>query len=456
MFFPYSFAIFVASFLPVGSFDLADTDSVCDDTEISLRQLRARQLTNTTEGTDGACGGLEDPRNADCAEQVQWAFEKGLKQHPGWYFVPLGTISRTGPSDAKIGDLQRIFFCGRAGKTRCGLPPCTCTSPPCNVCEAPELAPKLSKAFTRIKRFDFTGDAKKEFDVVQIPDQNMTHSCSNYVDDGSTVFTKDGKLVVKVSSACPDGTCLNSGRAMSRDAFTYGVFTFSAKVPKCNSVWPALWLLPENSKGDGKYGPWPCSGEIDLLETVNDDSHGAFNLVAGFGSRGGCYDPAAVTCNACAPPSYCTSTTLADAEASHLMVEDVNCAAGETSWKEHLFVLLWQRDEISAFVDPTLSYNQAGQLISIQEKLRHGSATFKTYKRPTTPTWSAVQDYMNKCFPGRHAADAPFDIPMKIVLNIAVGGYGGAPCFWGEKTCADSCGAALGSELIISDISVWQ
>ena len=84
-----------------------------------------------------ACGALEDPQNAGCAEAVQWAFEKGLKQHPGtmcdmsswelgterftsafffsifywlvcegWYFVPLGTISRTGPSDAKIGDLQ--------------------------------------------------------------------------------------------------------------------------------------------------------------------------------------------------------------------------------------------------------------------------------------------------------------------------------------------------------------
>ena len=33
------------------------------------------------------------------------------------------------------------------------------------------------------------------------------------MDDGSTVFTKDGKLVVKVSSACPDGMCLNSGSA---------------------------------------------------------------------------------------------------------------------------------------------------------------------------------------------------------------------------------------------------
>ena len=26
----------------------------------------------------------------------------------GWYFVPLGTISRTGPSDAKLGDLQPL------------------------------------------------------------------------------------------------------------------------------------------------------------------------------------------------------------------------------------------------------------------------------------------------------------------------------------------------------------
>ena len=450
---PAGFLVFLVCLQPIHS-EFVET-SVCDDgTEISLRQLRARQLTNES----AACGALEDPQNAGCAEAVQWAFEKGLKQHPGWYFVPLGTISRTGPSDAKLGDLQRIFFCGRAGKTapKCGLPPCVCTSPPCNACEAPEVPPKLSKAFTRVKHFDFTGDAKKEFDVVEIPDQNMTHSCSNYVDDGSTVFTKDGKLVLKVSSACPDGTCLNSGRVMSRDAFTYGVFTFSAKVPKCNSVWPALWFLPESSKGNGKYGPWPCSGEIDLLETVNDDAHGAFNLVAGFGARGGCYDPAAVTCNACAPPSYCTSTTLADAEASHLLVEDVNCAAGENSWKEHLFVLVWQRDEISAFLDPTLSYNAAGQLVSVQEKHRPGAPTFKTYKRETTPTWSAVQDYMNKCFPGRHTPDAPFDIPMKIVMNIAVGGYGGAPCYWGEKTCAGSCGAAVGSELIISDISVWQ
>ncbi|CAK8994333.1 Ubiquitin-like domain-containing protein [Durusdinium trenchii] len=192
-----------------------------------------------------------------------------------------------------------------------------------------------------------------------------------------------------------------------------------------------------------------------VQETVNDDSHGAFNLVdalvgggdaavAGFGAAAGrCYDPAAVSCNACAPPSYCTSTTLADAEASHVLVEDVDCAAGQNSWKEHLFVLVWQPHEISAFLDPKLSFNSQGQLVAIQEKIRPGAPTFKTYQRDTTPTWSAVQDYMQKCFPGPHSPDAPFDIPMKIVLNIAVGGYGGAPCYWGEKTCASGPSPAL-------------
>ncbi|CAJ1348267.1 unnamed protein product [Effrenium voratum] len=316
---------------------------------------------------------------------------------------------------------------------------------------------RLRKAYTLIKRFDFGGDVKREFDVVQIPDQNMTHSCANYVDDGSTAFTSNGRLHLKVSSACADSRCLNSGRVMSRDAFTYGIFTFSAKVPKCNSVWPALWLLPESSKGNGKYGPWPCSGEIDVLETVHGDPHGAFNLVAGFGSYGGCFDPNAISCNSCAAPAYCTSTTLANAEASHLMVEEVNCAAGQNSWDEHLFVLLWEKDALTTYVDPTLSYDAAGKMVGVQAKVRpDGQPTVKTYYRYTTPTWKAVEAYMHKCYPGRHEPDAPFDIPMKIVLNIAVGGYGGAPCFWGSHSCVNQCGGAIGSQLILSDISVWQ
>eukprot|EP00438_Fugacium_kawagutii_P010582 Skav233135 [mRNA] locus=scaffold792:212527:214491:+ [translate_table: standard] len=139
---------------PVRSHGSHLTDACDEETEISLRQLRAaRQVTNVSNATGErsmACAGLEAAANIECAESVLWAFEKGLKENPGWYFVPLGKISAVGPNNAKLGDLQRIFYCGRAGATRCGLPPCSCSSPPCDVCEAPEMAPRLSKAGEKV------------------------------------------------------------------------------------------------------------------------------------------------------------------------------------------------------------------------------------------------------------------------------------------------------------------
>ena len=37
----------------------------------------------------------------------------------------------------------------------------------------------------------------------------------------------------------------------------------SAKLPKGDWLWPAIWLLPQ----DWEYGSWPISGEIDLCES---------------------------------------------------------------------------------------------------------------------------------------------------------------------------------------------
>lgn len=80
---------------------------------------------------------------------------------------------------------------------------------------------------------------------LRIPDQNMTHSCSNYVDDGSTVFTKDGKLVLKVSSACPDGTCLNSGLVSEHSCVLHNKQTVSWEY-SCRSFAALRWSsLPQ-------------------------------------------------------------------------------------------------------------------------------------------------------------------------------------------------------------------
>ena len=43
----------------------------------------------------------------------------------------------------------------------------------------------------------------------------------------------------------------------------YGKVEIVAKVPLGDWLWPALWMLPV----DDAYGPWPESGEIDIMES---------------------------------------------------------------------------------------------------------------------------------------------------------------------------------------------
>ncbi|MBD2846355.1 glycoside hydrolase family 16 protein [Paenibacillus sp. IB182496] len=47
-----------------------------------------------------------------------------------------------------------------------------------------------------------------------------------------------------------------------RMAFRYGKLVVRARLPEGAGLWPAIWLMPQADK----YGPWPASGEIDLLE----------------------------------------------------------------------------------------------------------------------------------------------------------------------------------------------
>ncbi|WP_162551215.1 glycoside hydrolase family 16 protein [Paenibacillus tepidiphilus] len=45
-------------------------------------------------------------------------------------------------------------------------------------------------------------------------------------------------------------------------SFCYGRLVVRAKLPVGQGLWPAVWLLPQ----DMAYGPWPASGELDMLE----------------------------------------------------------------------------------------------------------------------------------------------------------------------------------------------
>eukprot|EP00931_Biecheleriopsis_adriatica_P094016 TRINITY_DN67720_c0_g1_i1.p1 TRINITY_DN67720_c0_g1~~TRINITY_DN67720_c0_g1_i1.p1 ORF type:complete len:386 (+),score=70.77 TRINITY_DN67720_c0_g1_i1:53-1159(+) len=324
----------------------------------------------------------------------------------------------------------------------------------------------LNQNYVLRKRFDLSKAPSEEFDIASYPDQNLTHSCANYTDDGKTVFSRDGNLVLRVDSACEGGDCLNSGRIMSKESFKYGLFIFTAKVPKCNYIWPALWLLPEDKDGWGEYGRWPCSGEIDVLETVHDTPDGTFNLVSGYGTAvDGCSEAkaAAPSCNECVP-SYCTSTTMNwRTGVDRYFVGVPNCSVEHPSWDEHTFVLSWQPGEIATYIDPELAWDADGRLTSIVPKYvnlteSRGVPSWKAYQRRLTSEWLAPSVYMETCFEDNATANAPFDKGFKLVLNIAIGGYGGAPCSWGQSSCSDEalCGANIGAEMVVSNISVWD
>ncbi|EED84213.1 hypothetical protein POSPLDRAFT_122634 [Postia placenta Mad-698-R] len=56
-----------------------------------------------------------------------------------------------------------------------------------------------------------------------------------------------------------------SARISTRNSHSirYGKVEIVAKMPVGDWLWPALWMLPVNDT----YGPWPASGEIDIVES---------------------------------------------------------------------------------------------------------------------------------------------------------------------------------------------
>ncbi|CAE8730859.1 unnamed protein product, partial [Polarella glacialis] len=85
-----------------------------------------------------SCGDIKDASNAECMAPVIWAATDGAKKDPKaakWFGRMLG-IAGVSYQDASQEDFQRLYFCSPAWGNNCGLPPCTCSKPPCDSCSA--------------------------------------------------------------------------------------------------------------------------------------------------------------------------------------------------------------------------------------------------------------------------------------------------------------------------------
>ena len=185
-----------------------------------------------------------------------------------------------------------------------------------------------------------------------------------YTDRLDNAFIEDGMLVIQALEEEYLGRKYSSPRinTMVKAEFTYGRFEARAKLPNTQGIWPAIWMFPTFIK----YGNWPASGEIDIMEFIGsepDRVHGSLH----FGN----------------PHTYLTDI--------------FQLPVGETFDQEfHLFVVEWEPDQIRWYVDGHL-YHQ----VSSDE-------WFTSYKNaPET---------------------APFDQPLHLIMNVAVGGdWPGSP-----------------------------
>ena len=174
-----------------------------------------------------------------------------------------------------------------------------------------------------------------------------------------------------------EGDSYTSGRLNTRGKFDfqYGRIEVSARIPSGQGTWPAIWLLHSDPS---IYGPWPLSGEIDIMEAFN------------YGVDGNQSTSSATHYGLPIPPFNGTSSTT---ELS---------ANADTSF--HEYALEWEKGRIRFFVD-----GQHFQTQIVDEYWVYYPADPDGLYDPFGPYTLGLED-------------APFDQAFHLLLNFAIGG----------------------------------
>ena len=100
-----------------------------------------------------------------------------------------------------------------------------------------------------------------------------------YTTSTDNVFVKNGNLVLKAIKTEKDGKpYYTSGKVTGQNKtdFLYGKVVVSAKVPEGQGLWPAIWMMP---KQESYYGQWPKCGEIDIMESLGNDTTISYSTI---------------------------------------------------------------------------------------------------------------------------------------------------------------------------------
>ena len=138
-----------------------------------------------------------------------------------------------------------------------------------------------------------------EFDVDGTPDSSIwgynigtgqdgwgNNELQYYTDRTENVTVQNSVLIITAKKEDFEGSSYTSARLLTKGKFeqTYGRFEARIRLPWGQGLWPAFWLLGDDSNG---MEVWPQIGEIDIMENVGDEPTRIFGTVHGPGYSGG-------------------------------------------------------------------------------------------------------------------------------------------------------------------------
>ena len=128
-----------------------------------------------------------------------------------------------------------------------------------------------------------------EFNGSSIAASNWTYDIGNgsggwgnneqeyYTSLPQNAYVSNGLLNIVALHQSYDGFNYTSARMKSVGLFSalYGRFSWRVKIPAGQGLWPALWMMPE----DSVYGGWAASGEVDVMETIGSNPTNVFGTL---------------------------------------------------------------------------------------------------------------------------------------------------------------------------------
>ena len=161
--------------------------------------------------------------------------------------------------------------CASLNATPTLLPPTATPQPTATPTPKPTATPIPEPTWELVWQDEFDGDAidesKWSFEVNGKGGGN--NELQYYTDFPENAFVEDGMLVIEAREEKHIGRNYTSARirTVGKGDWKYGRFEIRAKMPEGQGLWPAIWMLPSIYK----YGGWPSSGEIDIMELLGHE-----------------------------------------------------------------------------------------------------------------------------------------------------------------------------------------